>query len=50
LAFPPVTCLYSKGKGVYRIILHILEGKRHVRVFRIWHALRNAITAAAVND
>jgi plasmid stabilization system protein ParE len=42
--------LYGKGKGLYRIIFHIREEEQHVRVLRIWHASRDAITAADVED
>ena len=42
--------LYGKGKGLYRIIFHIREEDQHVRVLRIWHASRDAITAADVED
>jgi plasmid stabilization system protein ParE len=42
--------LYGKGKGVYRIIFHIREEEQHVRVLRIWHASRDEITAADVED
>jgi plasmid stabilization system protein ParE len=50
LGFPARRLLYGKGKGVYRIIFHIREDERHVRVLRIWHASRDAITAADVED
>jgi plasmid stabilization system protein ParE len=40
--------LYGRGNGVYRIIFHIREDERHVRVLRVWHASRDAITAADV--
>ncbi len=42
--------LFGKGKGVYRIIFHVQEGERHVRVLRIWHASRDAITATEVEE
>ena len=41
--------LYGQGKGAYRIVFHILERERHVRVLRIWHASRDAITAPDVD-
>ena len=41
--------LFGKGKGVYRIIFHIREHEKHVRVLRIWHASRQAITSADVD-
>jgi plasmid stabilization system protein ParE len=37
--------LYGKGRGVYRIIFHIQEEERQVRVLRIWHSSRHAITS-----
>ena len=42
--------LYGTGKGIYRIIFHIREDERHVRVLRIWHASRDAIIAEDVAD
>jgi len=42
--------LYGKGRGVYRIIFHIREDEQHVRVLRIWHASRDAITAEDVEE
>jgi plasmid stabilization system protein ParE len=42
--------LYGKGKGIYRIIFDIREDEQHVRVLRVWHASRDAITAANVVD
>lgn len=50
LGFPARHLLYGKGRGVYRIIFHIREDQQHVRVLRIWHAFRDAITAADVED
>jgi len=41
--------LYGRGNGVYPIIFHIREDERHVRVLRVWHASRDAITAADVH-
>jgi plasmid stabilization system protein ParE len=46
LGFPARHLLYGKGRGLYRIIFHIRDEDQHVRVLRIWHASRNAITAA----
>jgi len=40
--------LYGKGKGIYRIIFDIHDDEQHVRVLRVWHASRDAITAADV--
>jgi len=42
--------LYGKSRGVYRIIFHIREEEQHVRVLRIWHASRDAITASDFED
>jgi plasmid stabilization system protein ParE len=50
LGYPARDLLYGKGKGVYRIIFHIREEEQHVRVLRVWHASRDAITAADVQD
>jgi plasmid stabilization system protein ParE len=50
LGYPARHLLYGKGKGLYRIIFHIREKEQHVRVLRIWHASRDAITAADVED
>ena len=50
LGYPARHLLYGKGKGVYRIIFHIHEEEQHVRVLRVWHASRDAITAADVQE
>jgi len=50
LGFTARHLLYGKGRGVCRIIFHIREEEQHVRVLRIWHAFRHAITAADVED
>ncbi len=50
VSFPARHLLYGKGKGIYRIIFDIREDEQHVRVLRIWHASRDAITAADVVD
>ncbi len=50
LGYPARHLLYGKGKGVYRIIFHIREEEQHVRVLRVWHTSRDAITAADVED
>ena len=50
LAILSAILLYGKGKGVYRIIFHIREDEQHVRVLRVWHASREAITATDVVD
>jgi plasmid stabilization system protein ParE len=39
-----------KRESVCRIIFDIRENDRHVRILRIWHASRDAITAADVED
>lgn len=48
LGFPARHLLYGKRRGVYRIIFDIREEERHVRVLRIWHGSRDALTAADV--
>jgi plasmid stabilization system protein ParE len=50
LGYPARHLLYGKRKGVYRIIFHIREDQEHVRVLRIWHASRDAITAEDVEE
>jgi hypothetical protein len=50
LGFSARHLLYGKGRGVYRIIFHIREDEQHVRVLRIWHGFRDAITAADVEE
>ena len=50
LGYPARHLLYGKGNGVYRIIFHIREDERHVRVLRVWHASRDAITPADAED
>jgi hypothetical protein len=50
LGFPARHLLYGKGRGVYRIIFDIREDEQHVRVLRVWHGFRDAITAADVED
>jgi plasmid stabilization system protein ParE len=50
LAIPARHLLYGKRNGVYRIIFHIREEERHVRVLRVWHASRDTITAADVEE
>jgi plasmid stabilization system protein ParE len=50
LGFPARHLLYGKGNGVYRIIFHVREDEQHVRVLRIWHASRDAITADDVEE
>jgi plasmid stabilization system protein ParE len=44
LGFPARQLLYGKGRGVYRIVFHIREVEQHVRVLRIWHGFRDALT------
>lgn len=46
LGFPARQLLYGRGRGVYRIIFDIREEERHVRVLRIRHSSREALTAA----
>ncbi len=50
LGFPARHLLYGRGNGTYRIIFHVREDERHVRVLRIWHASRDAITAYDVDE
>ena len=50
LGFSARHLLYGKRRGLYRIIFDIREEERHVRVLRIWHSSRDAITAADVED
>ena len=50
LGFPARHLLYGRGNGVYRIIFDVHEDEQHVRVLRVWHASRNAITAAYVEE
>jgi plasmid stabilization system protein ParE len=50
LGYPARHLLFGKGKGVYRIIFHIREDDQQVRVLRLWHASRDAITAADVEE
>jgi plasmid stabilization system protein ParE len=50
LGYPARHLLYGKRNGVYRIIFHIREEERHVRVLRVWHASRDTITAADVEE
>jgi plasmid stabilization system protein ParE len=50
LGFTARHLLYGKGRGTYRIIFHVREEEQHVRVLRIWHAFRDAITAADVEE
>jgi plasmid stabilization system protein ParE len=50
LRFAAHHLLFGKGRGTYRIIFDILEEERHVRVLRIWHGFRGALTAADVEQ
>lgn len=50
LGFPARHLLFGKGTAAYRIIFSIQKDERHVRILRIWHASRNAITAAEVGE
>jgi plasmid stabilization system protein ParE len=44
------TLAFGKGKGLYRIIFHIREDDQQVLVLRLWHASRDAITAADMEE
>jgi plasmid stabilization system protein ParE len=50
LGFTAHHLLFGKGHGVYRIIFDIQEKEQHVRVLRIWHGFRDALTAADVKE
>ena len=50
LGFSVRHLLYGEGRGVYRIIFDIRQEEHHVRVLRIWHGSRDAVTAADVAD
>jgi len=50
LGFPARQLLYGKGRGMYRIIFHIREDEQHVRVLRLWHASRDSISAADLEE
>ena len=50
LGYPARHLLFGKGNGVYRIIFHVRENERDVHVLRIWHASRDAVTAADVEE
>ncbi len=50
LGFSARHLLFGKGYGAYRIIFDLREGEQHVRVLRVWHASRDAITAADIED
>ncbi len=50
LGFPARHLLFGKGRGTYRIIFSIREEEQHVRVLRIWHAFRDAITEIDVQE
>jgi hypothetical protein len=47
LAFPPATCCTAKGRA-FTESSFISADERHVRVLRMWHASRDAITATNV--
>ena len=49
LGFPARHLLFGKGRGVYRIIFHIREEEQQVRVLRIWHGSRAALTLEDVS-
>lgn len=48
LGFVARHLLYGKSRGVYRIIFHVAESDKHVRVLRIWHSSRDVLTAEDV--
>ena len=50
LGYPVRHLLYGKGKGIYRIIFEIREDEQHVRILRVWHASRDTIGRAEVED
>ena len=50
LGYPARHLLHGRGNGVYQIIFHIREDEEHVRVLRIWHASRDAITVDDVDE
>jgi len=50
LGYPARHLLFGKGNGVYRIIFHIRDDERHVRVLRIWHASRDRITPSDTQE
>jgi plasmid stabilization system protein ParE len=50
LGYPVRHLLYGKGKVIYRIIFDIREDEQHVRILRVWHSSRDAVTTADVED
>jgi len=50
LGFTVRHLLHGRGRGTYRIIFSLDENEPHVKVLRIWHAFREAITANDVRD
>ena len=50
LGFQARHLLFGRDHGIYRIIFDIQEDTRHVRVLRIWHGSRDAITVADVEE
>ncbi len=48
--YPARQLLFGRGNGVYRIIFHIRDEEQHVRVLRVWHASRDAISAADLEE
>ena len=50
LGFTVRHLLHGRGRGTYRIIFSLDENEPHVKVLRIWHASREAITANDVRD
>jgi plasmid stabilization system protein ParE len=50
LAYPVRHLLFGEGRGIYRIIFDIREDEQHVRILRVWHSSRDAVTPADVED
>jgi plasmid stabilization system protein ParE len=50
LGYPVRHLLYGRGNGTYRIIFHVQKDEQHVRILRIWHGSRNALTADDVKE
>ncbi len=49
LGYPPRHLLFGKGTGLYRIVFHIIEEDKHVRILRIWHGSRDALNRADID-
>ena len=50
LGFPVRQLLVGRGRSVYRIIFDVREDTRQVRVLRVWHGSRDAITATDIEE